>query len=200
MANTIPAEEIVTTLVALQDAYAVTYRATITKERHQGIPWQQVYASFVECEAIHEPLLEHVGHLPIIAAYLHPLVQHRDDIDLGRALIMLSVHDIGETVTGDIPSFVKKSSHEAEEREVVRTLLSREMLAYFEEYESNKTMDAKFAKSVDLLSPMLHHLSHMEVTAVLYRHLNADLVNLWQQKRMYMEWDEVLITCVRLLR
>ena len=193
MSANLPVEVIITNLVALQDSYAATYRATITKERHQTIPWQQVYASFLECEVLHEPLLEHVGHLPIIAAYLHPLIAHSAKLDLGKSLIMLAVHDIGETVTGDIPSFAKNGDHELEEREAVKTLLSGDMLQYFDEYEENQSLEAKFAKSVDLLSPMLHHLSHTEVAAVLYQHLNADLIKLWERKRQYMEWDPVLL-------
>ena len=193
MSTNLPAEVITANLVSLQDSYAGTYRAIITKERHQAIPWQQVHASFLECEVLHEPLLEHVGHLPIIAAYLHPLIAHSEEVNLGRSLIMLAVHDIGETITGDIPSFAKNGDHELEEREAVKTLLSGHMLQYFDEYEENQSFDARFAKSVDLLSPMLHHLSHTEVAAVLYQHLNADLVKLWQRKRPYMEWDQVLI-------
>jgi len=40
----------------------------------------------------------HVGHLPVIASYLHQFCEHKDSIDLGRTLMMLAIHDIGETI------------------------------------------------------------------------------------------------------
>lgn len=194
MAESVSVENIIGNLLVLQDSYATTYRATITKERHQGIPWNKVYTSFTECESLHEPLLEHVGHLPIIATHLYPHLEHTKHVDLGRTLTMLAIHDIGETVTGDIPSFIKGKDHEVVEREAVSSLLSGEMLTLYEEYEAVDTMDSKFAKSIDSLSPMIHHMSHPEVAADLYYHLNADLISLWERKRHYMEWDNTILS------
>ena len=57
-------------------------------------------------EMIRESLLEHVGCLPIIACFLHPYLDKK--VDLGRVLIMLTVHDIGEIETGDEMTFTKK--------------------------------------------------------------------------------------------
>ena len=204
MANDLAIESIVTNLVLLQNAYAKTPRAVITKERHQALPWRDLHLSLYDCPALHEPLIEHVGHLPIIATNLHPKLEQSRTIDLGKALIMLAVHDIGETITGDVPSYNKTGNHTQEEYKAAQSLLTNKMWDYFIEYENNRTLEAKFAKSIDILSPMLHHLSHLDVAAELYQHLNADLITLWQRKRKYMEWDALMVNifdyCVKTIR
>lgn len=56
---------------------------------------------------IQESLIEHVGSLPIIAVFLHPYLEI--DVDLGKVLTMLAIHDIGETVLGDELTFTKSN-------------------------------------------------------------------------------------------
>lgn len=50
-------------------------------------------------EIVRETLSEYVGSLPIIATYIHPFLDHK--VDLGKVLIILAIHDIGELRTGD---------------------------------------------------------------------------------------------------
>lgn len=45
-----------------------------------------------------EMLIEHVGSLPMVATAFYPHIQD-SSVDLGKALIMIAIHDIGELVT-----------------------------------------------------------------------------------------------------
>src|SRR5471030_2925533 len=55
---------------------------------------------------IREPLIEHTGSLPIVATAIYTYIND-SNVDLGKALIMLAIHDIGELITGDEMTFIK---------------------------------------------------------------------------------------------
>lgn len=100
-------------------------------------------------ELIRESLIEHVGCLPIIAVFLHPYLDI--DVDLGKVLIILAIHDIGETVLGDELTFIKQAdSHEYIEGKKLLHLNYHKL--YQEEFEA-LTPEAKFAKSIDKFAP-----------------------------------------------
>jgi putative hydrolases of HD superfamily len=105
---------------------------------------------------IRETLLEHVGCLPIVATYLHQYIDK--PIDLGKVLIMLSIHDIGELVVGDETFFNKQKQVNDNEFEAALNLLPEYQKEYFIELEKNQTNEAKFANSVDKLVPSLLEL------------------------------------------
>lgn len=111
----VDAKAIVDNLIALQRAYSFTFRVLITEERYRLVESGSLQEYTFESESLREPLIEHVGHLPIIASYLHPYIAHEDEVDLGRVLIMLSIHDIGETVVGDMLTYSKTDSHAEQE-------------------------------------------------------------------------------------
>jgi 5'-deoxynucleotidase YfbR-like HD superfamily hydrolase len=106
---------------------------------------------------------------------------------------MLSLHDIGETIDGDIPSYAKNEQQEKDEIESARSLIDPSLIKYFLEYEDGQTLDAKFAKSIDTLAPMLHHLSHQEIADEVYHRAQANLPALWNRKRKIMSWDGNLL-------
>lgn len=181
-------------LLDLQDKYANVFRAITTKERFNNIVRSGVITDFTyDNELIRETLLEHVGHLPVIASYLHPHIEYSEVVDLGRSLIMISIHDIGETVTGDVMTFDKTKAHEKEEYEAVKSLLNPQMFKIFDEYEDRKTLDAKYAKSVDAIAPLLHELAIPEVTLERFEHYGFDIVKIDDVKRKHFEWDSVLL-------
>ena len=187
------ASEIVKGLIKLQEEYCRTYRAITTKERYTGLVESGVLKEFsYDLELLREPLMEHVGHLPVIAAYLHPYLKNRDKVDLGKTLLILAIHDIGETVTGDILTYSKKKKHDIIERREAKNKLPAYLFNYYEEYEKLKTLEAKFAKSVDALSPILHEFSIPKVTFERLKHFKFTVDAIKKKKTKYFAWDPTM--------
>jgi HD domain len=103
--------------------------------------------------AIRETLIEHVGCLPIIAAFLHPYLDV--EVDLGKVLIMLSIYDIGETELGDELTFTKTSNQDQTEFEKGLQLLHPNYHLSYKQESELKTVESKFAKSIDKIAPDL---------------------------------------------
>lgn len=161
------------------------YVAHTTKENFESFDYSSILTR--------EPLLEHVGHLPIIATYLHPYIQHTKTVNLGDALIMLAVHDIGETVVGDVVTYKKVSAHEDAERVAAKKLLPKHLFAYFVEFEKRQTDTAKFAKAVDALAPGLHELTlPIELIFGRFDYHGFTLDDIVAKKTKYFEWDKTL--------
>lgn len=85
-------------------------------------------------------------------------------VDIDRVIRMCLIHDIGEAVTGDIPTFVKNGDHERTEREAVGALLKglsepleKELLGMFAEMEAQETKEAKLYKALDRLEAVISH-------------------------------------------
>lgn len=185
--------EITENLIKLQHAYAFTYRVMVTEERYKQLVESHILKEYTyDTEAIREPLIEHVGHLPIIASYLHPHIEHKNEVDLGRVLIMLSIHDIGETEVGDILTYAKLDSHNDLEAAAARRLLPKYLYDYFEEIEKRRTLDAKFAKSVDSIAPLLHEMVLPKVTPERFKYHNFDVHKIIAKKQVHFEWDATL--------
>ena len=180
-------------LLRLQRAYSFTHRAMITEERYKNLIETKVLKNYnYGSLAIREPLIEHVGNLPIIAAYLHPNIEHKKEVDLGRVLIMLSIHDIGETKIGDVLTYVKSDLHRESEFKVAKELLPNYLYKYFEEMANRETLDAKFAKSVDSLAPLLHDMTLPKITPGRFKYLHFGITDIITKKTPYFEWDNVL--------
>ncbi len=184
--------QIVSDLLQLQDQYASTYRTMTTAERYRNLVESGILTTYTyDTEAIREPLIEHVGHLPIIAAYLYPHIQHSSQINLGRSLIMLAVHDIGETKAGDL-HFTKSEQNKKLENQAANQLLPANLLSYFQEFEQRNSLDAKFAKSVDAIAPPLHELTLPKVTIQRFKHFNYS-VDVIEKRKKFFDWDKVLL-------
>ena len=74
------------------------------------------------------------------------------------------IHDFGEAITGDIPSFWKTKHHEAEEDLAVTRLLSmlpaemqQDLHSLFTEMNDMQTSEAKLYKALDNLEGVLSH-------------------------------------------
>ena len=86
------------------------------------------------------------------------------EIDIDKVIRMCLLHDIGEAVTGDIPTFLKQESHERAEKKAVDDLLSglpgplyEEVTALFAEMEALETKEAKVYKALDKLEAVISH-------------------------------------------
>ncbi len=181
-------------LLKLQRNYTLTPRFPMTYERTIHVQ-DRFLKGRVDYEdiSIREHLIEHVGHLPIIANVIYPHIEHKTSIDLGKALIMLSFHDIGETVVGDVLSYRKTKKHIGSEEKATLELLDPHYIPYWKEYEERKTLTAKFAKSVDSIAPLLHELDNMPHTINRFAHFKFGLQDIDKLKRPHFAWDKVLL-------
>ncbi len=187
-------KQIITDFLELQKNYQFTRRAMMTKERFFDIGLKDTKKGLdITDERLKETLLEHVGHLPILATYLHEYSEHAEKINLGRVLIMLSIHDIGETKLGDIFAYTKTQKEESDEITVAKSLLSQNLIPYFEEYEANETFDAHYAKSIDILAPLLHSVDLIGYIHTRFLKFGGTNEKIISKKRPYLLWDETLL-------
>ncbi len=186
-------EEILDGLIKLQRNYAATYRAIVTEERYNNLVKSGLLkkVDFTE-NAIREPLIEHVGNLPFTAAYLHQFIENKEKVNLEKVLAILAVHDIGETEVGDMFCFAKTEKHAQSEYEVAKKLLPDYLFKYFEEYENGDSFEAKFARAVDKLAPLVHEIILPEVTAQRFKIYDYNTEKIIEKRWKYFEWDNVL--------
>lgn len=136
--------------------YTNVRRRTIALDKYQELQKTKIGADIRPMDLlVRESLVEHVGSLPIVATYLYPKLEHKEKIDLGKVLIMLGIHDIGETVVGDGHPHQKTQTFVDDEFAAALSLLPEMYHDYLGEYEERKTLDAKFAKSVDVFATFL---------------------------------------------
>ncbi|MCL1965274.1 MAG: HD domain-containing protein [Firmicutes bacterium] len=109
----------------------------------------------------HETVASHSWRL---AAMAYLIRDEMPDVDFDRVLLMCLVHDFGEAVTGDIPSFLKSRADEAAEAAAVDGMLGmlpagrREALAaLFAEMDALQTPEARVFKALDKLEAVLQH-------------------------------------------
>ena len=191
MIKDISIHHIVQQLLDLQNKYARTPRKNVTGER---LSYALVSKKEIDLAdpSICEPLIEHIGHLPIIATFLYPLLTHKSEVDIGKVLVMISIHDIAETETGDVLSYDKDDGHARNEDSIARKLISPDLISYYEEFEAQESFDAKFAKAVDALAPILHEIDMPKLTLKRFAFHNFNSAKVESKKRKYFEWDQFL--------
>lgn len=109
-----------------------------------------------------ENTAEHSWHLALMAIVLAP---HSDaPIDTGRVVAMLLVHDLVEIDAGDtfayddVGALTKAAREEAAADRIFAILpppQAAELRTLWDEFESGTSADARFARAVDRLAPML---------------------------------------------
>src|SRR3989344_1720444 len=94
-------------IIFLYERYSKEHRSS-TQPFHLQKVKELVKDYHYDCNdlLVREPLIEHTGSLPIVATTIYPYLNN-SQVDLGRALIMLAVHDIGELIVGDEMTFTK---------------------------------------------------------------------------------------------
>lgn len=104
------------------------------------------------------------GHSWRVALMAYLMKDELGEIDIDKVIRMCLLHDIGEAVTGDIPTFLKNEEHEQVEKRAVDDLLSglpeelyREVSALFAEMDAQKTKEAKVYKALDKLEAVIQH-------------------------------------------
>lgn len=109
----------------------------------------------------HETVAAHSWRLAVMALLL------RDElpgVGMDRVLRMCLIHDFGEAVTGDIPSFEKTGDNEETERRAVAGMLAPlpeplrgELSALFAEMDGLETPEAQVYKALDKLEAVIQH-------------------------------------------
>lgn len=110
---------------------------------------------------------EHSWHLCMMALVLHG--QSNEKVDILKVLKMLLIHDIVEIDAGDTFLFDTKKNHDNTEEELkaakrIFGMLpeeqARELIEIWLEFEKAETAEAKFAKSIDRLAPMMQNATN----------------------------------------
>ena len=105
----------------------------------------------------HESVAEHSFRLALMA-YMVP------EIDTDKVIRMCLIHDLGEAITGDIPSFEKTDSDEAAEDSAVSGFVNqlpeywkKQLGEMYSEMNELKTPEAKLYKALDKLEAVIQH-------------------------------------------
>ena len=108
----------------------------------------------------HESVAEHSYRLCVMAFLLR---DEFPELDMDKVLRMCLVHDWGEAVTGDIPSFLKTEANEQTEDDAVASLLltlperQAELTGLFAEMNAQETAEARLYKALDKLEAVVQH-------------------------------------------
>ncbi|AXK37314.1 HD domain-containing protein [Streptomyces armeniacus] len=105
---------------------------------------------------------EHSWHLAMMVAVL---AEHADEpVDVGHTVQLVLLHDLVEIYAGDTPLYDGAAGLDQEERgaaaaDELFALLpadqTRRMRALWDEFEERRTPEARFAKAMDRLQPLL---------------------------------------------
>jgi putative hydrolase of HD superfamily len=111
-----------------------------------------------------ETSAEHSWHLALTALVLAP--EHAPELDLERVLTMLLVHDLVEVDAGDVPIYdaEARAAIEEVERAAAQRLFGllppkqgERLREAWDAFEAVATPEARFARAVDRMQPMLVH-------------------------------------------
>lgn len=108
-----------------------------------------------------ESVAEHSWRTALMAMTLGPVFP---GVDIDRVIRMLLIHDLGEAVTGDIPTFLKNRADEETEDRAVEGILSTlppsvrgEFSALFAEMNALETPEARLYKILDKFEAVIQH-------------------------------------------
>lgn len=164
------------------------YLLSIVQEKVDGYQYNP------EDVLVRETLIEHVGFLPILATALYPYIDDAE-VNLGNALAMLAIHDIGELVVGDQNVFTKKSDGKHAEYQAGLKLLHPYYHSMYEDIENKMSKSAKFAKAIDKIAPdIVDYLTPAHITKQRLKHFvnfepDEIVTKIVESKRPYMVWN-----------
>ena len=111
---------------------------------------------------------EHSWHIALMANILAPYAD--EPIDLSRVVTMLLLHDIVEIDAGDTFAFAEQQDLDAQEDKELEALerifgllpepQSSNMKQLWLEFEQAETVDARFAKAMDRVLPLVQNMSN----------------------------------------
>ena len=108
-----------------------------------------------------ESVAEHSWRLAVLAMLC---ADDYPELDNDKLIRMCLIHDLGEALTGDVPSFYKTEQNEMTEREAWEIILgslpepyATEFRALYEEMEARETPEAKLYKALDNMEAVISH-------------------------------------------
>lgn len=102
-----------------------------------------------------ESVAEHIFGVQMLAIAMKS--EYKYDIDIMKVIFMLAIHELGETVIGDLTQFeISKDEKEKLEHEAVHRILGglldgNQIEALFLEFDSHNTKESMFAYQCDKL-------------------------------------------------
>ena len=105
---------------------------------------------------------EHAWHMAVMAYLLKEYAN--EPVDISKAMILCLIHDIVEIEAGDTYAYdeaghIGKKEREDAAKEKIFSILpddqKQELIALFDEFEEGKTAEARFAKALDNVQPLI---------------------------------------------
>lgn len=139
---------------------------------------------------------EHSWHLALMALVL---AEHANEpIDIFKVMKMVLIHDIVEIDAGDtfIYDTSKSHSNTNEERLAANRIFgllptdqANELIAIWEEFEAGETNEAKFARAMDRLEPLLQNTSNNGGT---WNEFGVDYNKVYEKKKIIKEGSNAI--------
>ena len=144
----------------------------------------------------HENDAEHSWHLAMMTIVLAEHANTR--IDVLKVLKMVLIHDIVEIDAGDTFIYDTTKSHinTDDERLAAKRIFgllpkeqAEEFIAIWEEFEAGASNEAKFARTMDRLEPLLQNTSNQGGT---WREFDIDYEKVYNKKKVMKEGSEAI--------
>lgn len=136
-----------------------------------------------------ESVAEHSWRLALMAMMCK---DEYSELDIDRVIKMCLIHDLGEAIMGDIPSFLKTKQNELDEEKAIETLLGMlpfelhtEWAELFEEMSKLESREAKLYKSLDNMEALISH-NEADISTWLPLEYTENLI----YGQMNVEWSE----------
>ena len=109
----------------------------------------------------HESVAEHCWMAALMAFFLQ---DEFPEADMDKVIRMCLIHDLGESFTGDIPTFEKTEENERTEEQLLREWVAAlpkvcrdEMTALYDEMERRESLESRIYKAIDNLEAVIQH-------------------------------------------
>ena len=142
----------------------------------------------------HESVAEHSWRLAVMALLCE---DEYPDLDITKVIQMCLIHDFGEAITGDIPSFYKTVDHEQQEQLAIESLLSKlppntasKFASLYAEMNELQTPESKLYKALDNMEAVLSH-NEAPLSTWIAREYEENLIY-GEQNAAWSEWTREL--------
>ena len=139
---------------------------------------------------------EHTWRTLMWFLLLEPFLEKK--VDSEKILKMILIHDLPETYTGDEIAFSKNHIHFKKEYKGAKKIfkkfpkqIAQKYFNLWKEFEDNKTKEAKIARAIDKLQPLLQHIE-LKWNGWKWTKKGVEIVE--KDKRRHMEFDSSLLS------